>query len=196
MLRIFVLMVLACFSKYLFSFNDIRCVSQLEPAMHNDYDGMVPEFNRARQEFVSSYYAKQNQISDHRDLKKIKSMDFINIGEDHFKPSHLPFIEGGFWGQAKSKVITKFGDSDLVIKKFAPRRRKEISQTISLPKAKLWHFNYQGKNFIWCEFFHEDLREAEACWLDKELLQNLDFLKDFISPDLALEFGWNKKRFN
>ena len=124
---------------------------------------------------------------------------------------NLPHPLGWVWNQSKSKVTVQFSSSEsLVITKWNPRKTQSAFGN-SRPAYKLWVCGVhspktKGTNlhFIWVEKGRETLYSIPSLMkeidfyteerTDKEIaLKDLYFLKDFIEPHLAIEFGWSSK---
>lgn len=112
------------------------------------------------------------------------------------------------WNQCNKQTLMSLGDCTLSFVKYNTRRSgSRASQHV---RRKIWMFTIDHKNgpsyFLWCERGEDEVPEEEwteaisspptspmsplhsACELPA--LSDLSWLRDFVDPCLAKEFGW------
>ena len=182
-------------------------------------DKLTPEQERTLRVFNNNYpNLKHSEIFHVGDV----NLDQITITnskifvEGKISRKTLPHETHWLWNQSKSKVVVTLNHHEsVVITKFNPRRLPK--SMLAHPSFKLWACEINSPrvhsqiSLVWCE------KGKETPWSpaplvrspvsppqpisspsinqedpDMVLLSDLSFLRDFIDPNVAVQFGWIK----
>ena len=164
---------------------------------------MFSRYNLSQEQSKALTVFEQNfkyfKLSQTKSLDTIRSCNIFEEGtrlyfDNHISPGLLPKEYSWKWNQsgAKCEVVDKFGDIKITFFKVNSRKAKNIN--LPIPQYKLWIFNITilsrqnvYLSFLWCEKGYSNYL------LDDTLLNELSFLKDFVSREHAEEFGWISK---
>mmetsp|Transcript_51 Transcript_51/g.79 ORF Transcript_51/g.79 Transcript_51/m.79 type:complete len:180 (+) Transcript_51:233-772(+) len=165
---------------------------------------LTPEQRRAVTVFEDSYHQALTSAIRLADL----SMDHITVCDSRVFirgkvcRKNLPHELHWVWHQSKSKetVITRVGE--IILTKLSPRKLAGVEQC---PSYKLWICEILNSVtplfFIWCEKGKPDIFSPPPMIKPKRTsprreggdpiaIEDLAFLRDFIDPTLARQFGW------
>ena len=164
---------------------------------------LTPEQRRAIAVFEANYQYNGSAIRiSNVCLDQITVTDSKQFVIGKLNLRDLPHESHWVWHQSNSKrcVQTKFGD--VIITKQTPRK---LDRTDRCPSYKLWMFEVVHSAgplyFIWCEKGKADIYASPPMarirsprqnnhQSDPIAVEDLAFLKDFIDPSLAIQFGW------
>ena len=115
----------------------------------------------------------------------------------HLTSKNIPKGPRWTWNQSRGKRVIDDFRENLQLTFFKLNTRidyvKSNHPPDPPPKYKIWIFNlihtknFKEFSFFWCENGDDPVE------LDESLLADLCFLKDFIEPSLANEFGWTER---
>merc|ERR1711943_62816 len=111
--------------------------------------------------------------------------------------SQLPRGGDWLWNQSRAKVLVDNFLDNYSVEFFKLNNRRTRTCTTTIPSYKIWIYligvtrQPQSFTFIWCEKGRKnELNTTSTRQLDSELLQELNFLRRFVSQETASEFGW------
>ena len=178
---------------------------------------LTPEQRRVLEVFLKYFQSfHQSQVQVINDL----SVDDVTIENSawfvlgNIGRKSLPHDSDWIWNQSKPKVNIPINSTEhIIITKLNPRKYNKSTEETIRPKYKLWDCEIISPrfskdtpiHFIWVEkgkpnpygsclnditfdtkwIFEEDKNSSEDLHI-----QDFSFLKDFIEPHLALQFGW------
>lgn len=158
----------------------------------------------------------ENMLEQWRDLlnQPINNCTYTNFFGFSLVPirrEHLPHEEHWVWNQSNAKLTTTIFDRvSVTIQKFNARKKPKFG--IRQPSYKVWIFTIE--NFIseplfaiWCEkgkqvgqdpplVHHHQQSESTTIQPEELKLESFDFLREFVSEENAIEFGWIKPTEN
>ena len=130
--------------------------------------------------------------------------NFFCFSISPIRREHLPHEEHWVWNQSNAKLCTTMyeGRVGVTIQKFNARKKPKYDQR--QPSYKVWIFtleNYLPDPLyaLWCEKGKQFGEEPELVAVHNHIpkvqpeelrLESFDFLRDFVSEESALEFGW------
>mmetsp|Transcript_36727 Transcript_36727/g.63085 ORF Transcript_36727/g.63085 Transcript_36727/m.63085 type:complete len:200 (+) Transcript_36727:103-702(+) len=95
------------------------------------------------------------------------------------------------WNQSRTKQTVRDNSDSLIVSFYKLNTRRSTPRHDPAPAYKVWVYRItflDGKKdsvtFYWCE------RGKKPEYLDEKLLQNLSFLRPYVSQSTATEFGW------
>ena len=134
-------------------------------------------------------------ILDAKDLsmENIFPQGSIFFYDGHLKTSNIPREKHWKWN--KSRGIASLNDTcNLMNVSFYKLNSKTLRHERSSPNLKVWVFNMINLEnsmefgLFWCQKGYTEPS------LDDSLLNDLSFLREFVSTDTALDLGWIKRR--
>ena len=160
---------------------------------------LKPEHDRMVDVFLTNFaYFDSNEVCF---IEDISVDDVITQNNSLFVMGKvggktLPHEPDWVWNQSKSKMKIVLNPYECVtLAKLNPRKHSKSRKDTVRPTYKLWDCNTfsprtKGKevHFLWVEKGKE-LNVSSANNKDLNIL-DFSFLKDFVEPHIALQFGW------
>lgn len=165
--------------------------------VHFSKEGLFPEESRAVMileqclETINDLEIPRERLS----IEEVTKHDNRIFTNGFVNTPNIPRQQAWIWNQSKGRKNITSSCKSVTACFYKLNTRKAKHSTQESPKYKLWVFHLQTSipiertlTFFWCE------KGDEPSPLNNELLEELSFLRPFVSYSCATQLGWGFQR--